>query len=105
MSIDLDCSRSPSRLVECSYARNTPLLQTAAYTVVEPLAVDVIEVRNKANISYNVELRAAHISYTLPLLSAYDYKIAQDAANEVKAFLHSSNEKYFSKRFPEKHVD
>ncbi|XGV96226.1 MAG: hypothetical protein ACAF41_26270 [Leptolyngbya sp. BL-A-14] len=105
MSVDLDCSRSPSGLVECSYTRNTPLIKTAAYTVLEPLAADVIEVRNKANISYNVELRAANISYTLPLLSAYDYKIAQAAANEVNAFLHSSNEKHFAKRFPEKRVD
>lgn len=104
MSVDLDCSRSPSGLVECSYTE-TLLIKTAAYTVLEPLAADVIEVRNKANISYNVELRAANISYTLPLLSAYDYKIAQAAANEVNAFLHSSNEKHFAKRFPEKRVD
>ena len=102
ISTDLTCVRSSSSSVECSLVRNTPLLKMSALKILEPLAADVTEHRTKATTSYNVEIRAAHISYTLTLLSAFDYKVAQNAANEVNTFLHSSNESLFSKRFPGK---
>lgn len=105
VSTDLDCSRLPSGLVECSYVQSTPLRQKAASNVLEPLAANVVEVKNKSYISYRVKLRSAQTSHTLPLLSAHDYNMAQAVANEVNAFLQSSNEKYFSQRFPEKRID
>ena len=101
-STELTCSRSFLNSVECSLVRNTPLLRMSSIKILDPLAVDIISHRHKATYSYSAEIRAAHISYTLPILSTYNYNLALDTAKKVNDFLLRSDAGSFFGRFPEK---
>lgn len=101
-STELTCSRSSLNSIECNLVRNTPLLKISPIKILDPLAVDVIRHRRKGTYSYSAEIRAAHVSYTLPILSTYNYDLAQDTANKVNDFLLRSDAASFFGRFPEK---
>lgn len=101
-STELTCSRSSLNSIECSLVRNTPLLKTNPVKIIDPLAVDVIRHRHRSYSSYSAEIRAAHVSYTLPILSTYNYNLAQDTADKVNDFLLRSDAASFFGRFPEK---
>lgn len=102
ISTELTCTRSSHNLVECSLVRNTSLLTMSPVKILDPLAVDVIIRHHYRVTSYTAEIRLSNVSYTLPLISTYNYKTAQDVADQVNAFLHRSNAVLFSKIFPEK---
>jgi hypothetical protein len=101
-STELTCSRSYLNSIECSLVRNTPILRMSPIKILDPLAVDVIRHRHKGGDSYSAEIRAAHVSYTRPILSTYNYKLAQDTADKVNDFLLRSDAISFFGRFPEK---
>ncbi len=101
-SIELTCGRSSLNSIECSLVRNTPLFRMSPIKILDPLAVDVITHRHKRTYSYSAEIRAARVSYTLPILSTYSYNLAQNAANKVNDFLLRSDAASFFARFPEK---
>ncbi len=100
-SIELICSRSSLNSIECSLIRNTPLLKMSPIKILDPLAVDVISHRQKGVNSYSAEIRVAHLPYTLPILSTYDYNLAQHTADKVNAFFLKSDAASFFGRFPE----
>jgi hypothetical protein len=101
-STELTCSRSYLNSIECNLVRNTPILRMSPIKILDPLAVDVIRHRHRGTDSYSAEIRADHVSYTLSILSTYNYKLAQDTANKVNDFLLKSDAVSFAKRFPEK---
>lgn len=103
VSTDLDCVRSAVGLVECSLVHNTFLQNMNPIKIHNVLAVDVIEHQGKT-VSYSAEIRAENLAFTLPIASSYNYKIAQNAADEVNAFLHSSSTNSFTTRFPRKRL-
>jgi hypothetical protein len=70
--------------------------------IIDLLAVDVITHRHRNYFSYSAEIRAAHVSYTLPILSSYNYNLVQDAADKVNSFLLRSDAESFFGSFPEK---
>ena len=101
-SIELTCSRSYSNSIECSLVRTTPLLKMNAIKILNPQAVDVIKHQNKGAYSYSAEIRADQVSYTLPILSTFNYELARDTADKINDFLLRSDASSFFIRFPEK---
>jgi hypothetical protein len=102
-STELTCSRSSLKSIECSLVRTTLLSRRSPIQVIDPLAVDVISHRYKSTVySYSAEIRSAHSSRILPILSTHNYNSAQDAANKVNDFLLRSEAASFVGRFPEK---
>lgn len=102
-STELTCGRSLGpNSIECSLVRNTPLLRMSPIKIFDPLAVDVISHRHKRAYPYSAEIRAAHVSYRLPILSTYNYNLAQNTADKVNDFLLRSDAASFFGRFTEK---
>jgi hypothetical protein len=102
ISTDLSCIRSPLNSIECNLIRNTTLLRMSPIKILDPLAVDVIIRHHRRVTFYTAEIRMPNVSYTLPIISTYNYKSAQDTADTVNTFLLKSKSVSFSKRFPEK---
>jgi hypothetical protein len=99
-SIELTCNRTSLNSLECSLVRNTPLLRMNPIKILDPTAVDIVQYRHKSTYSYSAEIRAAHVSYTLTILSTYNYHLVQDTANKVNDFLLRSDAASFFEKFP-----